>query len=146
MHKLMELKEKLIEELGDYSENGKFSKEDVEAIKYIASGIDHICNIVERDEYSNDSGSYDDGSYGSYTDGSSGAYRRGGRYRGSYEGSYARGRGARRDSMGRYSRENGYSRAADEMVMELRELMDDAPDQQTKQEMERIVKRLESMK
>ena len=142
MHKLMELKEKLIEELGDYSENGKFSKEDVEAIKYIASGIDHICNIVERDEYSNDSGS-DDGSYGSYTDGSSGAYRRGGR---GYRGSYARGRGARRDSMGRYSSENGYSRAADEMVMELRELMDDAPDQQTKQEMERIVKRLESMK
>ena len=32
MHKLYELKEKLMRELEDYSENGKFSKEDVEAI------------------------------------------------------------------------------------------------------------------
>ena len=136
MHKLMELKEKLIEELGDYAENGKFSKEDVEAIKYISSGIDHICNIMERDDSGSYGMSYDDGSY------DDGSYRR------SYRGSYARGRGrgARRDSMGRYSSERGYSRASDEMVMELRELMDDAPDQQTKQEMERIVKRLESMK
>lgn len=150
MHKLMELKEKLIDELGDYSENGKFSKEDVEAIKYISSGIDHICNIMEREDegsyaMSSEGGSYEGGSYeGSYGGGSYGGSYRGGRGRGSY--ARGRGRNARRDSMGRYSRESGYSRAADDMVMELRELMEEAPDQQTKQEMERIVKRLETMK
>lgn len=69
-----------------------------------------------------------------------GSYARGGRgsnrnsYRGSYRGSYARGRNARRDSMGRYSREQGYSMANDDMVMELRELMQDAPDERTRME------------
>lgn len=87
-------------------------------------------------------GSYDGGSYdgGSYEGGS-------------YDGdSYARGRGrnARRDSQGRYSRE-GYSRNYSregysnhgEMVDELRELMEQAPDEQTRKEMERLVKKLE---
>lgn len=50
MNKLYELKEKLMKELEEYSENGKFSREDAESIKYIASAIDHICNIAERDE------------------------------------------------------------------------------------------------
>lgn len=50
MHELYELKEKLMKELGEYSQNGKYSKEDVETIKYMASDVDHICNIVERAE------------------------------------------------------------------------------------------------
>ncbi len=35
MHRLYDLKEILIKELEDYAENGKFSKDDVESIKYI---------------------------------------------------------------------------------------------------------------
>ena len=61
MHKLYELKDKLLKELEEYSQNGKYSKEDVETIKYMASAVDHICNIVERaedDEYSSRGGSY----------------------------------------------------------------------------------------
>ena len=84
-----------------------------------------------------DGGSYEDSSYDE----------------GSYDGSsYARGRGrnARRDSMGRYSRDSysreysreGYSNHG-EMVDELRELMEKAPDEQTRKEMERLVKKLE---
>lgn len=116
MHELYELKEKLMRELKDYSKNGKFSKEDVEVIKYITSAIDHICNITEReeDEYSENMG----GSYGR------GSSYRGSSYRGS---SYARGRGARRDSMGRYSNE-GYSMANDDMIADLREMMETAPE------------------
>lgn len=79
MHKLYELKDKLMRELEDYSENGKFSKDDVEAIKYITSAIDHICNISEAEGYS-------------------------GRYMGGRSYTDAR----RRDSMGRYSRD-GYA-------------------------------------
>lgn len=56
-------------------------------------------------------------------------------YRGVYRESYARG-GQRRDSMGRYSR----SDLADKM----RELMEDAPDDRTRQEMRRMVEKLEN--
>lgn len=137
MHKLYELKDKLIDELEAYSENGKYSKDDVEVIKYMASAVDHLCNIIEDadDEYSNGM-YYGDGMESmSYARG-----RRGGR------GSYARGRGrnARRDSMGRYSSE-GYSRAADDMVMELRDIMQDATDPMVRQEMEKLVNKLEKM-
>ena len=129
MHKLYELKDKLMQELEDYSENGKFSKDDVESIKYIASAIDHICNIVEdSDEYSNMYYGEDDGSY------ARGGNRGGGR-------SYARdrGRNARRDSMGRYSRAN------DDMIEQLRMMMQEAPDERTRQEFQRFITKVEQM-
>ena len=122
MHKLYELKEKLMRELEDYSENGKFSKEDVEAIKYITSAIDHICNIMEdadKEGYSEDMMRMGGGSD-----------RRGNR-------SYARGRGgdARRDSRGRYSSE-GYSY---EFKADLEELMQDAPNERVKMKLREVM-------
>lgn len=59
--------------------------------------------------------------------------------------SYARGRGrnARRDSRGRYSSE--YSMDSEEMVEQLRELMQDAPDQQTRQEFQKFIQKIEQM-
>lgn len=75
-------------------------------------------------------------------------YARGGNRGGGQtnRGSYARGRGrnARRDSMGRYSSE-GYSRSADDMVEQLRDLMEDAPDDSTRREIEKLVRKMESM-
>ena len=60
----------------------------------------------------------------------------------SYRGSYARGRrGASRDSRGRYSGE-GYSRHGDPAEM-LREVMEQAPDEQTRRELERIMQKME---
>lgn len=63
--------------------------------------------------------------------------------------SYARGRGrnAKRDSMGRYSSERGYSRddAKKDMMSDLREIMQDAPDEQTRQEFQRFMNKLETM-
>jgi len=112
MHKLDELKEKLIRELENYAQSGKYSRDDVESIKYLASAVDHICNI-EGEGYS---GRYDDGR------------------------SYAR----KRDSMGRYSR-TGYSMANDEMIGELRELMQDAPDERTRHEFQRFIDKIQSM-
>lgn len=102
----------------------------------------------------------DGGSYGSY--GMRGYPRDGGSYMwngGGYsrmpDSSYARGRGryANRDSMGRYSsrgysRDDGYSREGGysghgEMVDELRGLMNQAPDEQTRQEFQRMIQRME---
>ena len=99
MHKLYELKDKLMNELEDYSENGKFSKEDVESIKYITSAVDHIDNICERE----DDMSYDDGMGGSYR-GYSREGGRGGSKRGRYSGREGRNR---RESRRRYSGADG---------------------------------------
>ena len=58
-------------------------------------------------------------------------------------GSYARGRrNARRDSMGRYSGERGYSRT--DFADELRELMEQAPDERTRQKIQRMAEEIEN--
>lgn len=144
MHKLYELKEKLMNELEDYADNGKFSKDDVETIKYIASAVDHICNICEDVEGYSEAG---DGMVmgGNYRGG--GSYARGGR-----GGSYARGgrggnRGGRRGGANQYGSYamGGYSRASEELAMELRNLMKDAPNDQIRQEMQELVQTVEQM-
>ena len=140
MHKLYELKDKLMKELEEYADNGKFSKDDVEAIKYTASAIDHICNIMEDEdgEYSEAMMPMGDG----YTYIRGRSYARGGR--GSR--SYARGRmNARRDSMGRYSREGGYSGAGEDIAEQLREMMPDAQDERIRMEIEKLANKVEKM-
>lgn len=128
MHKLYELKDKLMKELEEYADNGKFSKDDVEAIKYASSAIDHICNIMERGDGEEYSSMYPyPYNYGG------GSYARGGR-------SYARGRmNARRDSMGRYSR------AGEDIAEQLRGMMADAPDEHIRMEIERLANKVEKM-
>ena len=76
---------------------------------------------------------------------------RGGSYR--YDGgmSYARGdgrgrgRNARRDSMGRYSSERGYSRDTADMAAELQEMMDDPKYAPVKHDIERLMRKVETM-
>ena len=115
MHELMELKEKLIRELEEYSQNGKFSKEDVETIKYMASAVDHLCNILEGTEYSSRGMSYARG----------------------------RGRNARRDSMGRYSNEYSRTDGVEELVDNVRSMMQDLP-QNLRQDAQRFIQKLEN--
>lgn len=139
MHELYELKETLCDELKEYSRKGKMSAGDLEVVDKLSHTIKNLDKIIEKYEemeyseesYARDGRMYNRGSYESY---------RGGRQsnRGTYEGSYARGRNARRDSMGRYSR-------AEDMVMELRELMEDAPDERTRMEFEKFIKKVEQM-
>ena len=63
----------------------------------------------------------------------------------SYEGrSYAGRRYARRDSRGRYSRSYGNEYSGD-MVEQLKGLMDEAPDENTRQEIQRLVSKMENM-
>lgn len=144
MHELYELKEKLMKELAEYSQ-GELSTGSLEVIDKLAHAIKNICKICEDMEGS----SYEGGSsYGrrSYEglrrsyDGSYDMSREGGSNR-SYEGSsYRRGRGryARRDSMGRYAAEGP------ELASELRELMEDAPEQ-SKQDFQRLIQKIEQM-
>ena len=158
MHEIYELKEMLMKELEEYGRKRDMSTGTLEVVDKLAHTIKNLCKIIEAAEeeeegYSGRGGSYRGGSYGSYArggrGGQGGGSNRGGSYRGgSYEGgSYARGRGrnARRDSMGRYSSEQGYSRDAAEMADQLRELMEQAPDENIRRGVERLLMQVEEM-
>ncbi len=91
--------------------------------------------LEEDSEYSNAMGGRGGGrSNASY------AYPMGDGMGGSYRGSYARGRGrnAKRDAMGRYS-SMGYSRAEDEFMDDLEELMRKAPDDAKRQKIQHLI-------
>lgn len=134
MHELYELKEMLCKELEGYGKKGELSAGTLEIVDKLAHSIKNLDKIIEAKEMEEGGSYYDGGSY----EGRS--MNRGG----SYRGSYARGRrNARRDSMGRYSSE-GYSRAGD-IADQLREMMDDAPDESTRREIQRLVTKMEQM-
>lgn len=145
MHKLYELKEKLMKELEEFSGKG-LSDSSLKTIDTLAHSIKNICKVIEaceEEEYSmamsgySRRGSYAGGSYDgdSYAEDGGSYVRPDGSYRDS---SYARGRGsgAKRDSMGRYSR------ADDEMIMQLERLMRSADDEKTKKEIRKLIERI----
>ncbi|MBO7625739.1 MAG: hypothetical protein J6S82_10635 [Bacteroidales bacterium] len=152
MHELYELKEKLMNELNQYSSE-ELSAGSLEVIDKLTHAIKNICKIIEaaedEEEYSM-RGGQGGGNYSReyrYSregrGGSRYAYE-GGQGSGNRGGSYARGRNARRDSMGRYSRESGYSRTdgMEGLVDEIRSMMQELP-QNVQQDAQRLVQKLE---
>jgi len=136
-YKLKELKRKLMKELENYS-GKEMSASSLDIAKKLSSTVDHLCNIINSCE--EEEGGYSTRMY--YERDPMGRDVEPGRDQ-SYRGSYARGRrNAPRDSMGRYSGEMGYSRHGD-MADQLRELMEQAPDEQPRRELERIVSKME---
>ena len=126
MHKLIEYICDELEELERKADkDGKLSMAEVQYMDTLAHAKK---NLLKSDEM------WEDSEY-SGADGRS--YARDGR---GGDRSYARGRGrnARRDSMGRYSREGGYS-MADDFRMDLEDLMKDAPNEQVRQKLQRIM-------
>lgn len=130
MHKLQELKESLCDELEKYS--GKdITPGTLEVVDKLSHTIKNLDKIIEKYEgesygysmnYGQNSMNYG-GSYGERNlGGMSGAGRR----------------GARRDSMGRYSRGGG------DMVSELRELMQEAPENM-RGEFQKLISKVEYM-
>lgn len=153
MHELYELKEMLMKELEEYGRKGEMSAGSLEIVDKLSHAIKNLCKIIEAAEEEEEGYSRRGGSY--YYEGGQGGNTntarmgRGGSGGGS---SYARGggrgrgRNARRDSMGRYSRNGGmYYRNADELVEQLEDLMEDAPNEQIKQRMGQLVQELEQM-
>ena len=161
MHEIMELKENLIQELGEYSRTPKLSVDDVMIVKAMSSAVDHLCNILMAAEEEGGM-SMRGGSRYSYERGGRRYAREGGGSRYSREGgegryyreggqgggnSYARGgrRGnVRRDSMGRYAREDGYSRAdgVEELMEDIQGMMQELPPN-LQQDAQRFVQKLE---
>ena len=121
MHELLKLKEMLCDELKEYGEKGDLTAGTLDVVDKLSHAIKNLDKIIEA---------YDDGEYSGrmmpryyYDDGRS--YNRN-------ERSYAR-----RDSRGRYSRAG--------MADKLRELMADAPDDRTRQEIQKLADKMESM-
>ena len=126
MHELYELKDMLMKELEEYGSKGELSAGTLEIVDKLTHTIKNLCKIIDE---------YDEGNSGYYPM----AYE-GGMNRRSYRRSYAQ----RRDSRGRYSNERGYSRDGG-LVEELRELMQEAPDERTRQEFQRFINKMETM-
>lgn len=121
MHALYDLKEMLCKELEDYGKKGELSAGSLDIVDKLTHTIKNLDKIIE---------SYDESEYSSRYNGMS--------YRYDGDRSYAR-----RDYRGRYSR-NDYSRTGD-MVERLRDLMNDAPDDRSRQEIQRLVTKMEQM-
>ena len=139
VHKLIEYIDDTMQEYEDkVARGGDLSSKDVECLKDLAkTKMAILTNEAMEDSdggYSNRYYSRDDGiSYGSgrtYYNG--GRYSRDGRGRGTY---------AKRDSMGRYSRDE----ANEEIINRLHEVMNDAPNEQTKQEIRKLINKMEQM-
>jgi len=123
MNELYKVEEIALKELKAVTDNGKFrSREEIDNVYKIMDILKDIRCFEDDDGYSE--ADYD---------------MRGRSYRDeSYRG---RGRNARRDSMGRYASESRrYSRdGKQEFVAQLEAMMDDAPDEQTKRNIQRMV-------
>ena len=129
MHKLYELKETLCKELEEYAKSDQLDVASLDIIDKLSHAIKNIDKIINAEEMNG---------YSGYNGGYSNARGYSGRQYSMNDGySNARGRGigARRDSMGRYS-------GAD-MSSELRRLMEEAPDDQTRAELGRMAQRYE---
>ena len=111
MHKLYDLKEMLCEELEEYGSKGKLDVGSLDVVDKLAHAIKNIDKILYASE--------DD------------EYSHRGRM--SYEGRGDRSYARRRDAMGRYSRDR------DGFMMDLRELMNEAPNDHVRQKIQSIV-------
>lgn len=136
MHKIYELKDKLCEELEEYGDK-KLDAGSLEVIDKLAHTVKNLDKIIEKYEDEDYSSAYDDSMTGSSYD--RGGNRYGSRYAMARGDGRGRGRNARRDSMGRYSSDSRM------MVDELRELMNDAPDERTRMEFKRFIEKMEQM-
>lgn len=146
MHKIIDFICDEIDELERKVEKGgKLTSSELEYLDTLAHTKKNLLTadaMMESDDYSNAGASYErDGYGGSYarTRGADGRFKADGRSR---RGGYSREGGYSRDG---YSRDGMmYSRGAD-MVDELHDLMDKAPNDQTRKEIERLAMKLEQM-
>ena len=144
MHDLYRLKENIVKELEDYGKQG-LNKSNLDVIDKLAHAGKNVAKIIECCEGEE----YSMGRNCSMRDSYRGGSYRGSSYRDSYadeayvrpDGSYARGRGAgaKRDSMGRYSSEGN------EAAYDVRMLLNRTHDEQTRQELSKLLDKLESM-
>ena len=147
MHELYELKETLCKNLEEYGKKNDLKAGDLDVIDKLAHSIKNLDKVIEKYEEEEYSGARGRGSNarrdsrGRYSSAMGMMDRDGYSMRGDYSnerGGYSNERG------GNYSNRGGYSRN-NNMIMELRELMEDAPDERTRMEFDKFIRKMESM-
>ena len=127
MHKIYALKDMLIDELEKYGDKNDLSPGDLAIVDTLAHSIKNLCKVIEdseTSEYSGDMGR-NRGSY-RYDDGMSNARR------------------ARRDNRGRYSTED-YSRAADDVIGQLEDMLESAPDDRSRPKIRELIREMKNV-
>lgn len=131
-----DLKDMLCRELDEITRKGELTAGSLDTVDKLTHSIKSLETIIAMNEAQDgESGYYPYmGGYRSYEDGMRDSRR-------------GRSGARRRDAMGRYSRENrGYSRAdaREDMIEDLRELMNEAPDETTKKHYQKFIRELEN--
>lgn len=146
MQDLINLKEMLCDELAEYGKRDTLTQNSLEMIDKLAHACKNICKIIEAYEQeehgmSMDGRSYEGGGSGrSYEGGSGRSYGRSGYSSDGYY--YDSGRSYRR---GRGRNGRFVSRDGSEIARKLREMMEEAPDEATKSEIQRLADKMEQM-
>lgn len=149
MKKMEELRDMLCEELDKLAGKGQVTSGSLELIEKLTASIHYIDEIMQMEEggYSNDGYSNARGRGRGAKRDSMGRYSSDNDYSGgmSYDG-YAND-GYSREGYSNYSndysRDGGYSRDSKRMVNQLRSMMQSAPDEKTRQAMERCISQIE---
>ena len=131
-----DLKDMLCRELDEITRKGELTAGSLDTVDKLTHSIKSLETIIAMNEAQDgESGYYPYmGGYRSYEDGMRDSRR-------------GRSGARRRDAMGRYSRENrGYSRtdSREDMIEDLRELMNEAPDETTKKHYQKFIRELEN--
>lgn len=138
MKELYELKDNLCDELKKYGKK-ELSAGSLDVVDKLSHTIKNIDRIIENDSegYSNASRNYSGRNYRNYD-------TRNNHDGVIYNGMSARGRSnnPNRDNRGRYSSE-GYS--YDDFMTKLYDLIEEAPDERMRQEVEKFIRKIESM-
>ncbi len=124
MRKLYELRDKLCEQLEEYNDR-ELTSATLDVVDKLTHTIKNLDKIIDKCEEEKYSGAYYSPRY----------MRRG-------DMSYDMDRGTRRDGMGRYS--GGYPNNS-EMIVELNKLMNNAPDEHTRMELQKFIQKMENM-
>lgn len=126
MHKLIDYIDREMREYeSEVARGGELSAKDLECLKDLAKTKTAILTNEAMEE---------DNRYSYNYDGMNGTSRARGR-----------GRNARRDAMGRYSSDYSYDNAKDDMMRELREIVQKAPDETTKRKVEKFIEEMQSV-
>lgn len=158
MHELMELKETLCKNLEEYGRKKDLKAGDLDVIDKLSHSIKNLDKVIEKYEEEEYSGARGRGSNarrdsrGRYSSAMGmmdrdGYSMRDNMMRDGYSNmrdEYSNGREGNYSNRGEYSNRGGYSRNSN-MIMELRELMEDAPDERTRMEFDKFIKKMESM-
>ena len=128
MDALYDLKELLVNELEGYGKKGEMSASVLERVDMLAHAAKNLDKVIECMEESEEV--YSSSPRSRHV------------YRGDDRGSrMVSARGRKRDSQGRYA---DYSKNAD-LADKLRDMMDEVPDERSRQEIQRLVSRMEQM-